>query len=204
MPPRRPRSPSRPRPSRRRCPSATEPPPRTASRSSRLCRLAPVAAACGAPDAPATAPRRACRPRSPPRRAGIGDDFLKSFDDDLAPRAGPSRPAAPTFSAKARTSVANSIAAQAQRCADRQPYLGEGADQLKVQVRLSFARSGRLARPPAIGAHRRRFGPPRPLWRSARRPGAAHLRRVRSIPACPPTSTTPTMAAGRNHAYTTG
>ena len=91
-------------------------------------------------------------PAQTSRRAGIGDDFLKTFDDDLAPRAGPSRPAAPTFSAKARTNVATAIASQAQRCADRQPYLGEGADQLKVQVRLSFARSGRLSRPPSIAA----------------------------------------------------
>lgn len=103
---------------------------------------------------PTPQPRRPARPAppQPSRRAGIDDNFLKSFDDDLAPRAGAAAPAAPTFSARARTSVANSIAAQAQRCADRQPYLGEGADQLKVQVRLSFARSGRLARPPAIGA----------------------------------------------------
>ncbi len=101
-------------------------------------------------------PQRLARPApakpTPTRRAGLGDDFLKSFDDDLSPRAGPSRPAAPVFSAQARSSVANSIAAQAQRCADRQSYLGEGADQLKVQVRLSFARSGRLSRPPGIGA----------------------------------------------------
>ena len=88
----------------------------------------------------------------PTRRAGLGDDFLKSFDDDLSPRAGPSRPAAPTYSAQARSSVTNSIASQAQRCAERQPYLGEGASDLKVQVRLSFARSGRLSRPPGIGA----------------------------------------------------
>lgn len=98
---------------------------------------------------PSPQPRR---PAQPTRRAGIDDNFLKSFDDDLSPRAGPARPAAPTFSANARTSVANSIAAQAQRCADRQPYLGEGADQLQVQVRLSFARSGRLSRPPNIAA----------------------------------------------------
>lgn len=103
---------------------------------------------------PTPQPRRPAQraPAQPTRRAGIDDNFLKSFDDDLSPRAGPSRPAAATFSAKARTSVANSIAAQAQRCADRQPYLGEGASDLKVQVRLSFARSGRLSRPPGIGA----------------------------------------------------
>ena len=91
-------------------------------------------------------------PAQPQRRAGLGDDFLKSFDDDLAPRAGPSRPAAPAYSARARSNVASAIAAQAQRCADRQPYLGDGADQLRVQVRLSFARSGRLSRPPGIVA----------------------------------------------------
>ena len=91
-------------------------------------------------------------PAQPARRAGIGDDFLKSFDDDLAPRTAPARPAAATFSTKARANVASSIASQAQRCADRQPYLGEGADQLRVLVRLSFSRSGRLSRPPSIGS----------------------------------------------------
>ena len=98
-------------------------------------------------------PRQVQRaPSQPSRRAGIGDDFLKSFDDDLAPRTGPARPAAPAFSTQARASVASSIARQAQQCADRQPYLGEGADQLQVQVRLSFARSGRLSRPPSIAS----------------------------------------------------
>lgn len=86
----------------------------------------------------------------PVPRQGLGDDFLSKLDDDLAPRAGPSKPAAPTFNAKARASVASSIASQAQRCADRQPYLGEGADEVSMQVKLSFARSGRLARPPSI------------------------------------------------------
>jgi len=98
-------------------------------------------------------PRQVQRaPSQPSRRAGIGDDFLKSFDDDLAPSAAPTRPAAAAFSSKARASVATSIANQAQRCADRQPFLGEGADQLQVQLRLSFARSGRLSRPPQIAS----------------------------------------------------
>lgn len=91
-------------------------------------------------------------PAQPSRRAGLDEDFLKRFDDDLAPSDSPARPAAPTFSTKARANVATAIAAQAQRCADRQPYLGEGADQLQVQVRLSFARSGRLSRPPQIAS----------------------------------------------------
>ncbi len=102
-------------------------------------------AARPAPQRPA--PRAQAQPQ---RRAGLGEDFLKSFDDDLAPRSGPSRPAAPTFSAKARSSVANSIASQAQRCADRQPYLGDGADAVEMHLTLSFARSGRLIRPPQI------------------------------------------------------
>ena len=91
-------------------------------------------------------------PAQPVRRAGIGDDFLTRFDDDLAPRAGASRPAAQSFSPLARAGVASSIARQAQRCADRQPFLGEGADQLQVQLRLSFLRSGRLSRPPQIAS----------------------------------------------------
>lgn len=129
-------------------PTVTPPPPQ---------RPTPQPTARPAPQLrarPAPQPQRPIQraPAQPSRRAGLGDDFLKSFDDDLAPRVGASRPAAPVFSAKARSSVASSIASQAQRCADRQPYLGEGADQLKVQVRLSFASSGRLSRPPSIGA----------------------------------------------------
>ena len=106
------------------------------------------------PQRPAVQPPRQVQraPSQPSRRAGIGDDFLKSFDDDLAPRTGPARPAAPTFNARARANVASSIASQAQRCADRQPYLGEGADQISVNLRLSFARSGRLSRPPQIAS----------------------------------------------------
>ena len=96
-------------------------------------------------------PRQVHRaPSQPSRRAGIGDDFLKSFDDDLSPRAGPARPAATAFSTQARASVASSIARQAQRCAERQPFLGEGADQIQIQLKLNFARSGRLSRPPQI------------------------------------------------------
>ena len=86
----------------------------------------------------------------PAPRQGLGDDFLSKLDDDLAPRAGPSKPAAPTFNAQARASVAQSIARQAQRCAARQPYLGEGADEVRMNLKLYFARSGRLSRPPII------------------------------------------------------
>lgn len=90
----------------------------------------------------------------PSPRPGIGEDFLSKLDDELAPRAGPSAPAAPTFNARARTNIANSIAKQAQRCADRQPYLGEGASEIQMSLKLSFARSGRLSRPPQITSMR--------------------------------------------------
>jgi hypothetical protein len=86
----------------------------------------------------------------PAPRQGLGDDFLSKLNDDLAPRTGPSKPAAPTFNAQARANVAQSIARQAQRCAARQPYLGEGADEVRMNLKLYFSRSGRLSRPPII------------------------------------------------------
>lgn len=89
-------------------------------------------------------------PAKPARRAGLGDDFLSTLDDDLSPRAGASKPAAPTYNATARASIGSAIAAQAQRCANREPFIGEGADQVRLTVNLQFARSGRLARPPRV------------------------------------------------------
>lgn len=100
------------------------------------------------PTKAAPPPQKKAPPRPSPR-AGLGDDFLSKLDDDLAPR-GQAKAAAPTFSAKARASVASSIASQAQRCANRQPYLGEGADEVVMSLTLNFSRSGRLTRPPQI------------------------------------------------------
>ncbi|HET9355993.1 MAG TPA: hypothetical protein VFO42_07500 [Sphingomicrobium sp.] len=128
-------------------PQAAPPPPTP--------RAVPQPVARPQPPAPRQAQRQPPKPQQrpaprPAQRPGLGDDFLAKLDDDLAPRAGPSKPAAPTFNARARTNIATSIANQAQRCAERQPYLGEGADEVSMQVKLSFARSGRLARPPVI------------------------------------------------------
>jgi hypothetical protein len=109
-------------------------------------------------------PRPQARPAPRPARPGIGDDFLKSLDDDLAPRNAPARPAAPVYNATARASIASSIAAQAQRCADREPFIGEGADRVRLTIRLNFARSGRLAGPPRVtgmagdSEHRAKYG----------------------------------------------
>jgi len=81
----------------------------------------------------------------------IGSDFLKGIeDDDLAPRAGPAKPAAPTFSATARASVGQAILRQVQPCADRQPFIGEGANQVRLTINLKLARNGRLIRPPTV------------------------------------------------------
>lgn len=93
-----------------------------------------------------TQPARPARPAPPQRRQGLGDDFLSELGSNPAPSA----PVAPTFSAAAKANVASSIARQAQRCANRQPYLGEGADEVVMYLTLNFARSGRLVRPPQI------------------------------------------------------
>ena len=107
--------------------------------------------------APAPTPRPVQRaqprpaPAKPaPRVSRIGDDFLKGIADSPSKSDAPAKPAAATFNATARAGVASSIARQAQRCADRQPFLGEGADQIQVSLKLNFMRSGRLARPPQI------------------------------------------------------
>ena len=97
-----------------------------------------------APQRPTTVPTR------PVQRPGIGKDFLKSFDDDLAPHAGPARPAAPAYSASAKMSIGQSIIQQAKRCADRQAFIGEGANKVRLTVNLRFNPSGRLLRAPAI------------------------------------------------------
>jgi hypothetical protein len=86
-----------------------------------------------------------------PRVSRIGADFLKGIEnDELAPRAGPAKPAAPTFSATARTSVGQAILRQVQPCADRQPFIGEGANQVRLTINLKLARNGRLIRPPVV------------------------------------------------------
>ncbi len=93
-------------------------------------------------------------PRTPakpaPRVSRIGDDFLKGIADSPAKSSAPSKPAAATFSATARASVGQAILRQVQPCADRQPYIGDDANQVRVRVNLKLARSGRLVRPPTI------------------------------------------------------
>ena len=104
------------------------------------------------PQRPAVQPPRPVQraPSQPSRRAGIGDDFLKSFDDDLAPRTGPVRPAAARFDAKAQASVASLIARQIEPCARQQRHLSESAKSMSVVLGLAFLPSGQLRGRPTV------------------------------------------------------
>jgi outer membrane biosynthesis protein TonB len=95
-------------------------------------------------------PARPAKPAKPaPRASRIGDDFLKGIADTRA-SAEPAKPAAATFDAQAKVSIGQAILRQVKPCADRQPYLGEGANEVRLTVNLRLGRSGRLARPPSI------------------------------------------------------
>ena len=93
-------------------------------------------------------------PRTPakpaPRVSRIGDDFLKGIGEAPSKSNAPPKPAAPTFSAQARQSIGNAILRQVQPCADRQPFIGEDANQVRLTINLKLARSGRLIRPPTV------------------------------------------------------
>ena len=100
---------------------------------------------------PRPATPAAARPAKPaPRASRIGDDFLKGIADSDSTSDAPATPAAKTFNATARTSVGQAILRQVQPCADRQPFIGEGADQIRLRINLKLARSGRLTRPPTV------------------------------------------------------
>ena len=103
-----------------------------------------------APVAKPTPPKPAAPSRPAPRVSRIGDDFLKGIGEAQSKSNSPPKPAASTFSAQARASVGQAILRQVQPCADRQPYIGEGANQVRLRVNLKLARSGRLIRPPSI------------------------------------------------------
>ena len=95
-------------------------------------------------------PAKPAPARPAPRVSRIGDDFLKGIANSPSNSSAPAKPAAATFSATARTNVGQQLLKQAERCADREPYVGEGANKLRLTVNLKFNRSGRLARPPSI------------------------------------------------------
>lgn len=100
--------------------------------------------------APAQARPQPQKPAKPaPRVSRIGDDFLKGIADSRA-SAEPAKPVAATFDAQAKVNIGQAILHQVKPCADRQPYLGEGANEVRLTVNLRLGRSGRLARPPSI------------------------------------------------------
>ena len=105
--------------------------------------------------APSPTPRPAQRvlpqPARPvPRVSRIGDDFLKGIADSPSKSDAPAKPAAATFSATARANIGQAILRQVQPCADRQPFIGEDANQVRLTINLKLARSGRLIRPPVV------------------------------------------------------
>ena len=96
---------------------------------------------------PTPAPRPVAQPRLTPARptpaprvSRLGDDFLKGVPD--APVS--AKPAAATFSAEARASIDNAIKRQIQPCADDEPFIGAGADRIRLTLNLRLAPSGRL------------------------------------------------------------
>ena len=107
-------------------------------------RPTPSIAAAPAKPVPSTPSKPA------PRVSRIGDDFLKGIADSPSRSNAPAKPSAATFSATARASVGQAILRQVQPCADRQPYIGEGADQVRLTINLKLARNGRLIRPPIV------------------------------------------------------
>lgn len=152
-------------------PSAIEapPPPSTAPEIADANPLqpTPAPAATPLPPAPKVVPtptpraieratakpvRAAPAPARPaPRASRIGVDFLKGIAADAPSKANaPARPAAATYGAQAKINIGQAIIQQAKRCADRQPYVGEGANRVRLTVNLRFNRDGRLLRSPAI------------------------------------------------------
>ena len=114
---------------------------------------APVAQPAPRKPLPAMKPapaKPAAPPKPAPRVSRIGDDFLKGIGDAPSKSNAPPKAAAATFSAKARASVGQAILRQVQPCADRQPFIGDDANQVRLRVNLKLARSGRLTRPPTI------------------------------------------------------
>jgi hypothetical protein len=104
---------------------------------------APLPAATQPRVAPTPTPRPVQRqqprpaPAKPaPRVSRIGDDFLKGIAES------PSK--------SARANIGQAILRQVQPCADRQPFIGEDANKVRLTINLKLARSGRLIRPPTV------------------------------------------------------
>ena len=190
-PPRRKPSPSRRRPARRR--KSARPSRADAAPPRRSRRRRPTPSPAPRPGRAAASARPAPRRKPPPpgarqaRPARLADrrrfpEGHRRRAPSQAPR--PPKPAAATFSATARASIGQAIRRQVQPCADRQPYLGEGANRIRVTHQpASLPAAAASSRPPTVvGTSRRSTTITRQLWRAARGPGASHLRRMRAAP----------------------
>lgn len=89
-------------------------------------------------------PQKAAPPQPAPRVSRIGDDFLQGIEGSDAP-ARPAKPAAATFDAKAKASIAALFQRLVQPCANQQVNPGEGANRIRVTVNLRIRRNGSLA-----------------------------------------------------------
>lgn len=91
-----------------------------------------------------TRPAPAAKPSPAPRVSRLGDDFLKGIPNASASAQSSPKPAAATFSAEARASIDQAIKRQIQPCADNEPFIGAGADRIRLTLNLRLSQGGRL------------------------------------------------------------
>jgi hypothetical protein len=90
------------------------------------------------------------KPAKPaPHVSRIGDDFLKGIADSRASNEA-AKPAAATFDARAKASIAALFQRLVQPCADSQVNPGEGANRIRVTLNLHLRLNGTLAGTPQI------------------------------------------------------
>lgn len=94
-------------------------------------------------------PQRSAPRKPAPRVSRLGDDFLEGITGSDAPSR-PARPAAATFDARAKASVAALFQRLVQPCADQQVNPGPGANRIRVTLNLRLRPSGTLAGTPRI------------------------------------------------------
>jgi hypothetical protein len=94
-------------------------------------------------------PQKAAPQKPAPRVSRLGDDFLKGIAGSDAPSR-PAKPAAATFDARAKASVAALFQRLVQPCADSQVNPGPGANRIRVTLNLRLRQSGSLAGTPRI------------------------------------------------------
>ena len=170
----------------------------------------PARASRSRPSAPSLQPPRQVQrqPPKPQQRPARAARPRRRFPRELRRRPRAARrarqPAAPTFSATAPRQRRLVDRRQAQRCADRQPYLGEGADQLSSAGQAELRPIGPPVAPAVITSHRRRRRNIAPNMASCSKTRCGESSPTARRSGCRPISTTPTTAAGRKPPSGTG